>query len=323
MADHVAPSGTSWKRAVRVGLPRVFAVLVIIGVGYLIKTKWSGLHTAIDEMGVRTVLVSVIFALVATACVERIWASVLHGLGAEMDRTDAAAMFFVSQLGKYLPGSVWPIVAQMEFGRRAKIDRRVMATANLLMLAVATATGLLAGAALLPWTSADGLHRYWWALLALIPLLVGLHPTLLTLLLNRVFRLLHQPPLPVAIRARTIAVAACWGALVWLLFGAHLLVMTRSLGAHGFGSVAAAIGGMGLAFSAGLLFIPAPAGGGIRDAVLVATFTPEIGATKALAVALASRVLLILSDVVLAGIGAVVRSRRAAPGRDSVLAGNQ
>jgi glycosyltransferase 2 family protein len=70
---------------------------------------------------------------------------------------------------------------------------------------------------------------------------------------------------------------------------------------------------MGLAWAAGLIFIPAPAGAGVRDAVLVATFAPLIGTTAAFAVALASRVLLLVADVVLALAGAVALGRRRKP----------
>ena len=75
--------------------------------------------------------------------------------------------------------------------------------------------------------------------------------------------------------------------------------------------MAAAIGGMALAWAVGLIFIPAPAGAGVREAVLVATFAPQIGGPEALVVALASRVLLLLADVALAGLGALARSARA------------
>jgi uncharacterized membrane protein YbhN (UPF0104 family) len=64
---------------------------------------------------------------------------------------------------------------------------------------------------------------------------------------------------------------------------------------------------MGLAFAAGLIFIPAPAGAGVRDAILVATLSDQIGAADALAVAVASRAILLAVDAVLAGAGIVVR----------------
>jgi hypothetical protein len=216
-------------------------------------------------------------------------------------------VFFVSQLGKYLPGSVWPVLAQMEFGRRMGIARRIMFVANMLMLAVVAATGLVAGAVLLPWSSPDGLQRYWWTLLLLVPLAVGLHPKAVPAVLRCAFRLARRPDPGLLIEARGVRAALVWGVLTWLFLGVHLLVMTRALGASGSTAIAAAVGGMGLAFAAGLIFIPAPAGAGVRDAILVATLSDQIGAADALAVAVASRAILLAVDAVLAGAGIVVR----------------
>ena len=42
--------------------------------------------------------------------------------------------------------------------------RRVMLAASILLLTTLTVTGLLIGAVLLPWSSPDGLGRYWWLL---------------------------------------------------------------------------------------------------------------------------------------------------------------
>lgn len=289
---------------------------VLAGGGYLVAKNYTGLKAALSQLGTLVILGSLVLAVAGTAAIGQIWTSVLRGLGATVSGREAAGVFFVSQLGKYLPGSVWPVLAQMEFGRRAGTPRRTMLAANLLMLAVVTSTGLITGAALLPWSSSDGLRRYWWTLLLLVPLLVSLHPRVIPAVLDRLFVLAHRPALGLRVSNRGMALACGWGFAVWALLGAHLLIMTRALGASGGSAVAAAVGGMGLAFAAGLIVIPVPAGAGIRDAVLVATFGTQIGHTAAIAVALASRVLLVLADVGLAGLGAVLSRRRrsAAPG---------
>jgi len=186
-------------------------------------------------------------------------------------------------------------MAQMEFGRRWGTPRRTMLTANILMLAMVTAIGLVVGVALLPWSSSDGVSRYWWTPLVLLPLLVALRPRTLPAVVDKTLSLFDREPLSVRPTGRSMVVATLWGFVVWVLTGLHLLVMTHALGADGVEAVAAAIGGMGLAWAA----------------VLVATFAPQIGTAPALAVALASRVLLILGDVSLSGVGALIRSRRA------------
>jgi uncharacterized membrane protein YbhN (UPF0104 family) len=75
------------------------------------------------------------------------------------------------------------------------------------------------------------------------------------------------------------------------------------------------IGAIALAVPLGILFIPAPAGAGIRDVVLVLVLTVILTSGQALAVVVASRVLLILSDLVLAGLAAASRRRMVIPAK--------
>jgi len=303
VANETAPTG---KRGLgRLLSVAILALVALVGV-WLIERNWSDLKAAADQMGIGAIAVSGVLAVVGTVCISQIWFVLLHGLGSHFAAREGARVFFVSQMGKYLPGSVWPVLAQMEFGRRSGTPRRTMLTANILMLAIVTATGLIAGAALLPWSSDEGLRRYWWTLLFVVPLLACLYPRTIPAVLDLALRKIGREPLGARVDGRAMALACGWGFGTWLVLGIHLLVMTRALGATGWSAFAAAVGAMGLAWAAGLIFIPAPAGAGVRDAVLVATFTPQIGATAALAVALASRVLLVLADVLLAALAAVI-----------------
>lgn len=279
---------------------------VLAGAIWLVVRSADDLQAAVSDLGLGAVIVAGVLALVGTILIGQVWLALLRGLGVGAPRVDASRVFFVSQLGKYVPGSVWPVVAQMEFGRQWSTPRRTMLTANILMLSLLSATGLITGAALLPWSTEDGLGRYWWTLLLLPPLLVSLHPRTIPAVLDRLFRLVGREPLHARVSTRSMLEATFWSFAVWLVMGLHLLAFVRALGGVGFGAASAAVGGMGLAWAAGLIFIPAPAGAGVRDAVIVATFAPQIGAAPALAVALASRVLLLVADVLLAVAGASV-----------------
>jgi len=87
-------------------------------------------------------------------------------------------------------------------------------------------------------------------------------------------------------------------------------VLLHAAGGRGAGTVAAAVGGAGLAYAVGLVVVFAPAGAGAREAVLVAVCAPIVGTGAALAVALAARLLLTLADVLLACAGALQRAVR-------------
>ncbi|MEI7058401.1 lysylphosphatidylglycerol synthase domain-containing protein [Nocardioides sp. CCNWLW239] len=285
------------------------ALLVVLGGAYLVWRQREDLATAVHELSPARFAVAGVLAVVGTMLIGQTWVALLHGMGIRPSLRDSHSVFYVSQLGKYLPGSVWPVVAQMQFGLRWGVARRTMLGANILFMGVIVASGIGVGALLLPWSSPDGLSHYWWLLLLLVPLAICLHPRVVPGMLDWLFARVGREPLGVRLTARGLFTAIGWAVLAWVALGLHLAVMMQSYASVGLLEVAAAIGGMALAWAAGIAFIPAPAGAGIREALLALTLGPIIGAPEALTVALASRVLLLVADVVLAALGAVVGRR--------------
>lgn len=278
------------------------------GCGYLLARESGDLAMAARQLSPARVGLSAIMAIAGSMCMGRTWLALLRGFGVEVGSRDAATVFYTSQLGKYVPGSVWPVVAQVSLGARWGVPRRVMFGASILLLTMVTVTGLLVGALLLPWSSPDGLDRYWWLLVLLPPLVALLHPRVVSALIDRVALWSGRERLGARVSASGLLRAGLWAVLAWVLLGIHLLILMSAYGHLEPLDTAAAVGGMGLAWAAGLAFIPAPAGAGVREGVLVLTLGPVVGGDAAVTVALASRVLLVLADVVLAATSVGLRT---------------
>ena len=73
--------------------------------------------------------------------------------------------------------------------------------------------------------------------------------------------------------------------------------------------MAASVAAACLAVSAGILFLPAPAGAGVREAAYVLCLSPVLSSGSALLVALLSRVILIVVDFGLAAGVSATRAR--------------
>jgi hypothetical protein len=206
-------------------------------------------------------------------------------------------VFYLAQIGKYLPGAVWPFVAQMELGKALGVPRQRSAVGGLLFVGLHCATGLLVATATLPFASPAAAEHYWWVLALTPVLLVVLHPRVLSPLLDRVFWILRRPPLD---RPLTLAntVRACGFLLVtWLFYGLSLLALARPLGLTGAGSLALATGAYALAWSAGVMVLGlVPAGIGVREVILAAILLPFLPAGAATAVVATSRVVQTLGD---------------------------
>jgi hypothetical protein len=295
------------KRLGRIA-PYLFIVLAAAAAVYAISNRRAELAVVLGHLGPLAVTVSMFFGMLGTGMSFLIWRQLLLGLGVDPPRSSSFRVYFVSQLGKYLPGSVWPVVAQMEFGRKTGIARRTMLAANALTLALSLAVGLILAAACLPLTSPSALRTFGWFYLVVPFLLALLHPRTIPGLLDWLFKRIGRAPLGQRLAWSATLRAAGWALLSWVMFGLHLYALTSGLGVTGSRVLAATIGGFALAASVGILVVPAPAGAGIRDVVLIATLGVSLTGAQALGIGLASRVLLIVVDLLIAAL-AVLGSR--------------
>lgn len=240
------------------------------------------------------------------------WRALVAGLGSPLRVPVASRIFFVGQLGKYLPGSVWPVLAQMEMGRAAGVPRTRIGAASILAIGVSVATGLSVGLLCLPALLAGGGHRYAWVLLGLPLAVAMLHPRVLNTVLCRGLRLLRRPAPEHPVNARAVLSASGWLLVTWLCYGLQIWVLATDLGAHGLRVLPLAIGAFSIAMTLGLLFLVAPAGVGAREAVLILVLSSVLSVGAATALALVSRLLLTLSDGLVAAAAALVARRHLA-----------
>jgi hypothetical protein len=292
-------------------------VVVLVAAVYLVRRNGAVISDTYAAMGWAAMAGAGVLAVAGTLTIGMVWRSLLLGMeSAHVPAVQGLATFYVTQLGKYVPGAVWPILAQVAAAGRWGYRRASVVTANLLMMLLLAVTGVLLGLALLPWVAGFGKPWLAWAVVLVPPLAWLLVPGSAASLLRR-FPLPAAWRLDVPVTPRAFLTAVGWSVLTWVLLGAQLWVLLHAAGGRGPDTVAAAVGGAGLGYAVGLVVVFAPAGAGAREAVLVAVCAPIVGTGAALAVALACRLLLTLADVGLAlagGLrGALHRDGSAAP----------
>lgn len=278
----------------------------LAGAAVAIGNQRHAFTSALGHIGAWPMVLSFVCGVIGVGATFGMWRQVLHGLGVKAPVQRGARVFYTSQLGKYLPGSVWPALMQMEAGRAWGASRRTMLTANLVTIFMNVAAGLLVACALLPAYDSSALSKYWWAILAIPFLLALLHPRAIPGLLDRALSLVHRPPVGDRLDTGSVLRASAWALISWLGLGAQVGVLTLAVGASAASHFVLSVGAMALAYSLGVLFVPAPAGGGVREVVLVLVLGSVLASGQALAVVLASRALLVVVDVFLAAIGAAL-----------------
>ena len=242
------------------------------------------------------------------------WRVLLGGVGHPVPLAPALRLFTAGQLGKYLPGSVWVAAIQAELGRPLRIARSANVLSYLVAVMVAIASGGLVGLLALVGSARGqmgGLVLAMAGAAALITLML-VRPGAVNALIRWAAGRLGRPLPQVAIPGRSLAAAFALSTAGWLLFGLHAWLLARPLGADPI-DLAALTGAFALAFVAGLVLVPLPAGAGVREGVLVAILAGSVGTASALTVALVSRLVLVVVDLVLAAsFGVLGRGRTAA-----------
>jgi uncharacterized membrane protein YbhN (UPF0104 family) len=130
-----------------------------------------------------------------------------------------------------------------------------------------------------------------------------------------VLRVLHRDPLEESAGAAAMARALAWTTLGWLFYGAHAWFLISDFADKGAHTFALALGGYALAWAVGFLIIFFPGGIGPREVALIAVLAPVMPSASALVVALASRVVMTIGDLVWAGTGLVLGRTRGRGGQ--------
>lgn len=299
-----------WRsRALSWALLALVAVFLVVA----LVRNWQAVRSDLQALSWGDLLAAGLAGALAVASSGMGWRAVLAGLGERVPLHPALTMFFAGQLGKYVPGSVWTAAIQAELGRRRNIARSTMLVSYLIALMIAVATGGFVGLLVLLGDGESRATALWMLVLAVLVSAALIRPGWLNRGLGLAFARVGRTPPPTALPGRALAASMLWLVACWGFFGVHIWALARPLGAEP-SDLAAMVGAFALAFVAGLLVVPLPAGAGVREGVLVATLAGSIGAPAALTISLVSRLVLLVVDVLMAALFGVGRAARSVRG---------
>ncbi len=281
------------RRLIRYGF---LAVALGFGV-YAVAAQWDAVVAGFAKLSWQALAGSLAAVVAALLGAMLTWRTLLADLGSPLRPRPAAKVFFVGQLGKYIPGAVWPVLAQMELGRELGVPRPRSAAAFFLMMPIQIATGLLVTLVTLGW------DRYGWLLLLIPLLLVLLEPKVINAVIGYALRRLKREPLERPLTRRGMLTALGWALAGWLAYGVHLYFVAPQ------GGLIFAIGAFALSWCLGIVTFVIPAGAGVRELAMVAVLAPQLDAGAAIAVALSSRIVIIVGDLVCAGLAGIAARR--------------
>ncbi|HEX5405722.1 MAG TPA: lysylphosphatidylglycerol synthase domain-containing protein [Pseudonocardiaceae bacterium] len=275
--------------------PRRLLLLAVLGAaGYYLATRWSQVWHTLRAVSPGDAVASQVAVFAAMIAATYGWQAVVDDMGEPVGGFRGGQIYLVGQLGKYLPGSVWAYLLQMELGRRAGVARARVFTASLVQLGISLVTALALGIAALPLIVHHMAGAVW--LFALLPVgVVLLHPKVLTWGTSLVLRVLRRPPLDHPLRWATIGKVLTSAVATYLLYGLHLWLLAGS--GMGAGGILLCTGAIAIGLNAGLLLFVLPSGAGLRDVVVAAVLATTLGPVRAAAFAVVSRLMFTIGDL--------------------------
>ncbi len=226
------------------------------------------------------------------------WRRMLAGWGQALEPLQAARIWVLSSLGKYIPGKVWAIAGMALMAREAGVAGWAATASAIILQALAVGTGAgiaaLFGTTILEARKPELVPLLWLAGGAsLLGVGLLLYPPVIRRLLQ-LARLGDDPPAP---RLAPVLLGVVANLVAWLGYGAALWLLARAVLPEDRLTLAPAIAGFAASYVAGLLALFVPGGLFIREGLLVLMLQDSIGIGAATALAVASRGLLTVTEL--------------------------
>jgi hypothetical protein len=290
-----APSRRTLLRVVQV----VLAAIVIALVARKLIAEWSAVRLALHEARPNwlALAASGIVVLATYAVLIETWRVILRGWQHEIPFFDAARIWTISNLGKYLPGKVWSITALALMSREYGVSAAEGATASVLVTLINTIVGfavaIVAGASLLR------IPPLLVAVIAVMAVAVLASPSALPTLGLWAGKVLKREIVLRSLAHRVLLGAGVLTCVAWLMYGVAFWLFTKGVLGTAPGALRNYVAVFAGSYLIGFIAIFAPAGVGPREGAMgLALQRAGLAAGPAYLLVVASRLWLTALEVI-------------------------
>jgi hypothetical protein len=287
------------SRGIRV-LQWVLGIAIMVFAVRSLAKNWDQLqaqplHWSIEPGWIilSAIVIWVMYALLIAA-----WRRMLRGWGRGLDAWSAARIWTVSSLGKYLPGKVWAVAGVAVMAQRAGIGAGAATGSAVILQVLAIGTGS-AVVALTGWKALGA--AYPGAEVGLVVLLAAAVASVGMLFWPALTDRLLRFAAPDAGSMRPPVGAVVFGivanSVAWAGYGGALWLLARGLLPQAGLGLLPAIAVFTASYLAGFLALFAPGGIGVREGLFILMLQGSIGIGAATALAVASRLLLTVTEL--------------------------
>jgi uncharacterized membrane protein YbhN (UPF0104 family) len=273
---------------------------------YLRNLEWHALREL--EIGWTWLAAGILVGVVHRLCFPAVWVWIVSDLGVTIRRyAEYNFVYAKSWLGRYLPGKVAMVAARIYFAERLGARRSVIAVSTVMelgvQLLVAAAVGVIGIATMGDVIGVVDDYRYiTYALIAIIS--VMLLPFVFNRLLGIGFRVLDKAKRATApteipeVSARTVTKGIVGNLIVAAVLGVYINLLVAAVDSSLWPYYVFIWGTYSLAGVLGMVFVLAPSGLGVREAVQLPLLTLIVSKEAALAMVVLNRLAEVAIDLI-------------------------
>jgi len=283
----------------------VVAALVLWYVGRALARAWQDYQANALDLHVAwgPVLASGLVFLGTYAVLIETWRAVVRQWGERLSFLDAARIWTVSSLTRYLPGKLWQIPLMGRMAQQRGVSPIAAAGAAVIGTVVNIAAGFVVALALAPSlleAARPGAARAGLALAIVGVLGLVALPWVLPHLLRLAARVIRRPLDVGALPMRAIVVALAGNLVAWFLYGWAFRLFALGIVGQAPGRLVDWVAAWAISYVIGYIVLILPAGVGAREGALY-TVLPAAGLavpSQAIVIAVASRLWLTILEIV-------------------------
>jgi hypothetical protein len=282
-----------WARAIAGAI-----ILVVLVRNFLHDWKDTQTHQVAWHFRWEFIIASLLVTWVMYAVLIWGWRLVLHGWGQWIRAIDAARIWSISSLGKYIPGKVWAIAGMAVMAEKEGVSGAAATGSAIIMQLLSLATGTVLAIALLGTTMlaqfpGGSLGAIALAIFALLGAISLASPSVT----RRIGFVVGRPDAVQPVDPNSLAGSIFANLIAWSGYGLAFQLLAAGTVPSANISWATATGAFAASYIGGYLMLFAPAGVGIREGLLIFMLKDTIGLGPATALAAASRITLTINEL--------------------------
>lgn len=287
------------RRRIFVAAQWLLAIAIVWFAARALRGQWSNAAARLESLRPQWIwiLAATLIVLLTYGLLIETWRRVVVGSGQALTFPQAARIWFVSNLGKYIPGKIWSIAAMTMMARDQSVSGGVAAGSSVLIQLVTVVAGI--GVVLVTGATAVENQAIAFAVAAVILAMLIFAPRLLPAAGRLAGSVIGREVTLPQIHAPLVWMTVVSSVVSWIAYGVAFQFFVRGILGSAAGATTSYIAVYAASYLIGFLALFAPGGAVVRESAIVTGMVRLAlsGQADALAVAVTSRLWLTVTEL--------------------------